>query len=108
RVAELGEPGWAAEARQRAAALRSEVTGRRTRWQRATDAGRKLIEDGTPVADDLVGITGYMTIRFYDAVRSAPSRSAVEALLPLASRLDAAYRSDRLTAYVRRIAATDF
>lgn len=108
RVAALAEPGWAAEARLRAAALRSEVTARRTRWQRATDAGRKLIEDGTPVPDDLVGITGYMTIRFYDAVRSAASRSAVEALLPLARKLDAAYRSDRLAAYVQQIAASDF
>ena len=107
-VIALGEPGWADEARRRAAALRAEVIQRRIRWKQANDAGNKLIEDGTPVPAELMSVTGYMTIMLYDAVRAAPSKARVEALLPLAQTLDAAYRSDRLTSYVRRIATSDF
>jgi hypothetical protein len=108
RIAALGEPGWTAEARQRAAALRQTLADRRALWQRAIAAKRALIADGVPVPADTVRVTGYMTLIFYDAVRAAPSRAAAEALLPLAQALDTAYRSDRLTAYVRRIAASDF
>ncbi len=108
RVRALGEPGWADEAGKRAAALTAQVVARRTRWKHAIDAGAALVENATPVPAELIGITGHMTLRLYDAVRSAPSRSAVEALLPLAQALDSAYRSDHLAAYVRRIAAADF
>jgi CHAT domain-containing protein/putative zinc finger protein len=108
RVAALGEPGWADEARTRAAGLRAAVAQRRTRWTQANVAGPRLIEDGTAVPAELTSVTGYLTIMLYDAVRAAPSRSRVEALLPLAQALDSAYRSDRLAAYVRRIAASDF
>jgi hypothetical protein len=108
QVAALGEPGWASEARTRAAALRAEVVPRRVRWKRVLAARKHLLEDGTPVPRELLAIPGYMTIAFYDAVRAAGSRSAVEALLPMAQALDGAYRSDRLTTYARRIAASDF
>jgi len=108
RVVALGEPGWAEEARTRAAALRAGVAQRRVRWQRATAARQQLLRDGTPVPPDLLAIPGYMTIAFYDAVRVAPSRAAVEALLPMAEALDRTYRSDRLEAYARRVAASDF
>jgi len=108
RVAALGEPGWAGEARRRADALRAQVAQRRTRWKRAFDAGQRLSEQVAPVPAELAAVTGTMTALFYNAVRTAPSRSAVEALVPLAEKLDAAYRSDHLTTYVRRIAASDF
>jgi len=107
-VQALGEPGWADEAQKRAGALRAGVMQRRTRWKQAYDAGRRLIEDGTPVPAELAEITGIMTIMLHDAVRAAPSRERVEALVPLAQALDGVYRSGRLTAYVRRIAASDF
>jgi hypothetical protein len=108
RVAALGEPGWADEARTRAAGLRAEVAERRTRWAAANAAGARLIADGTPVPTDAIAVTGYLTIMLYDAVRAAPDRARVEALLPMAQALDAAYRGDHLTAYVRRIAGADF
>ncbi len=108
RVAALGEPGWADDARTRAAALRVDVAQRRTRWRQVTEAGRRMIETGTPVPTELTAVSGHMTIWFYEAVRSAASRTQVEALLPLAQALDGVYRSDRLTAYVRRVAASDF
>lgn len=108
QVTALGEPGWADEARMRAQALRASVVERRTRWTQANDAGQRLLDDGTAVPSELTGVTGYLTIILYDAVRAAPSRSRVEALLPLAQALDSAYRSDRLATYVRRIATSDF
>lgn len=108
RVTALGEPGWADEARQRAATLRQTLTARRERWQHATAAKRALIVDGVPAPDDAAQVTGYMTLILYDAVRAAPSREAALALVPLARKLDTVYRSDRLTAYVQRIAASDF
>src|SRR5262249_19654789 len=100
--------GWAEEARTRAAALRAQTVARREHWKRVNEAGRNLIENATPVPDELTDVSGYLTIRLYDAVRSAPSKTAVEALLPLANRLDLAYRSDRVPAYVQQIAAADF
>lgn len=108
RVAELQEQGWASEAHERAAALRAQVAQRRTRWKAANEAGARLLKDGTAVPVDLLSVTGYMTIMLYDAVRAAPSAQRVRALLPMAEALDRTYRSDRLAAYVRRIAGADF
>jgi len=107
-VVALHEPGWADEAHARAAALRSQTEQRVTRWRAANAARAQLLKDGTPVPAELLAITGYMTLTLYDAVRAAPSRARVEALLPMAEALDRAYRSDRLTTYVRRIATSDF
>lgn len=108
RVTALGEQGWADEARDRAKVLRDTVVQRKARWRAAYDAGRKLLDGDVTVPSELVGVTGTMTIAFYDAVRSAPSRERVLALLPLAQALDVAYGSDRLAVYVQKIAASDF
>ncbi|HET7500084.1 MAG TPA: CHAT domain-containing protein [Kofleriaceae bacterium] len=108
RVAALGEPGWTDEARTRAASLRAEVGQRRTRWQQASAAGVRLVADRTPVPSELTSVTGYMTLTLYDAVRSATSSSEALALVPMAQALDGVYRADRLTAYVRRVAASNF
>ncbi|HEY0992682.1 MAG TPA: CHAT domain-containing protein [Kofleriaceae bacterium] len=108
RVAALGEAGWADEARRRAETLRRSVTQRRLRWRQAYEAGQKMIEDGTPVPEGLAAVTGTTTVMLYDAVRAAPSKERALALLPLAGVLDRAYRTDRLTRYVQRVAAADF
>ncbi len=108
RVAALGEAGWADEARTRAQALRAAVRERRVRWQQATRAGQQLIEDGTPPSAAVLPVAGQLTIKLYDAIRAAPSRERVEALLPIAQALDAGYRSQHLAAYVRKVAASDF
>ena len=108
RVEALGEQGWADEAHRRAVALRTPVAQRRALWKRANQAGLDLLEHPGPVPEELVVVTGTLTARLYNAVRVAPSRTAVLALLPLAQALDTQYRGDHLTAYVRRIAAGDF
>ncbi|HEU4730286.1 MAG TPA: CHAT domain-containing protein [Kofleriaceae bacterium] len=108
RVAALGEPGWADEARTRAASLRAEVGQRRTRWKQANEAALRLVRDGTPVPAELISVSGFMTLTLYDAVRAATSPSQVLALLPMAQALDGVYRAERLTAYVRRVAASNF
>jgi hypothetical protein len=108
RVVALNEPGWSDEARKYAAAQRQGVEQRRTRWKQVQNAGRRLLEDGTPVPKELTSVTGELTRVLYEAVRSAPSRERALALAPLAQQLDVAYGSDRLARYVQRIAASDF
>jgi len=102
------EPGWSDEARTRAEALRTQVKQRRAHWKAAREAGQRLIQDGTPIPDALYDVSGTVTLKFHDAVRSAPSRERVLELLPLARALDATNRSTRLADYVQRIAASDF
>lgn len=108
QIRDLGEPGWAEEARTRAGALRDQLARRRNHWRAARDAGLRLVEDGTPVPPALYDVAGVLAIDLYDAVRAAPSRDRVLALAPLARGLDAAYGRDRLTRYVQRIADRDF
>jgi hypothetical protein len=108
RVAARGEPGWADEARRRAAALRSAVKARRVLWQRVTAAERSVLDDPAHVPPDLAQVPGFTTSVLYDAVRIAPSADAALALLPLARQLDAVHRSDQLARYVQRVAASDF
>jgi hypothetical protein len=108
RVAALGEPGWAGEARERAAVLRDRVQARRLLWQRVTAAKRTLLDDPARVALDVAQVPGFMTLVLYDAVRAAPSPDAALALLPLAQALDRVHRNDQLTGYVRRVAPGDF
>jgi tetratricopeptide (TPR) repeat protein len=108
RVAARGEPGWADEARERAAALRSRARARRVLWQRVTAAKRTLLDDPARVPLDVAQVPGFMTVVLYDAVRAAGSPDAVRALLPLAQELDRVHRNDQLTRYIRRVAASDF
>ena len=108
KVTALKEPGWAGEAKLRAEALRQSVSQRRNRWYQAKAAGRRLIEEGAAVPDELTSVTGLLTAMFHDAVRSAPSPAAVEALRPLARALEAPTQSNRLSAYLGRIARLDF
>jgi hypothetical protein len=107
-IAASHEAGWADEAHTRAEAMRTQVTQRKTHWKAAREAGQRLIEDGTPIPDALHDVTGTVTLKFHDAVRSAPSPERVLALLPLARALDGMSRSTRLVDYVQRIATADF
>jgi len=109
RVAAAGEPGWSDEARERAAALRRDATSRRESWQKTLPAGEALISNGTPIPDAMAAEhPGIVRLYFYDAVRAAPSRARVLALLPLADALDRISGGASLHDYATRVASADF
>jgi hypothetical protein len=106
-VAALKEPGWSAEAEQKAQALQAHVTESHKRWQEAVKAGKALLEAPQEIPRELIRIP-ILRAYFYDAVRAAPSRERVLALLPLAQQLDALAGGQVLEQYVQRVATADF
>lgn len=108
-VARLQEPGWAAEALQRAEQLEQAEQARTQRWQAVLQAGEQLASSGTPPpAAVLADRPPMLRLFFYDAVRSRTSKEQVLALLPLARELDSQVGGEVLTRYVTRVAARDF
>jgi tetratricopeptide (TPR) repeat protein len=108
-VAGLREPGWAEEAKERAAALRRRLDGQRGSWDDAQKAGKALALEGTPMPEALArAVPGTARNWFNIAVWSAPSAERVTALLPLARVLDARYGGDTLERYATRVAGLDF
>ncbi len=90
-VAARNEPGWGAEARERAGRLEADAGERRKAWERANALGRELVEGKEVGWDELAGLPrGITRYYLYEAIRAAESRAAVERLLPIAERLDAA------------------
>lgn len=109
RVAELGEPGWADEARRRAADLTAEGRSRFDRHLAVQRAGEALVASGTQPPPAMVADRPpVLRLFFYDAVRTRTSRAEVEALRPLAQALDRESGGDVLERYVARVAAADF
>ena len=107
RVAELGEVGWATEARARATTLRAQYDEHLSGWQAVKDAGREMATTGVPPSDDLVRAQpSFLRYYVYEAVRAAPSRERVLSLAPLAEKLDPVDHA--LGAYVARSATRDF
>jgi cellulose synthase operon protein C len=108
-IAEEGEPGWADEARQRAEPEERRGQDARTSWMHANEEGEGLLKTGTPVSTELVQrFPGLMRAYFYNAVRTAPSRERVLALVPMAAELDRSSDRPILVDYVRRVASLDF
>lgn len=107
-VAALGEPGWTEEAAQRAEALRRPVHERRQKWESVFKAGRALVEGAPGPLPTGFSQAPIARLFFYDAIRSAPSRERVLALLPLAQELDEQAGGRVLEGYVRRVAEADF
>jgi tetratricopeptide (TPR) repeat protein len=107
-VAALKEPGWSEEAARKAEALRRETLDRRDRWDAVIKAGEALVE-APPAAlpADFDQIPSGRRL-FYTAVRAAPTRERVLALLPVAQTLDARAGNSVLEGYVRRVAESDF
>lgn len=108
RVAELGEPGWHEEARQRADELRVKVDERKAELKQAERAGQRLIQTGQATDEELRAYPGLMRLHFYDAVRTAPSRERIDALRSTAEILDQHYGDATLTRYLDRVARADF
>jgi hypothetical protein len=107
-VAALKEPGWSDEAARKAETLQRAVFERRTRWMATREAGRALREATPGVPPKGFGEVPISRLFFYDAVRSAPDRERVLALLPVARELDAREGGDVLERYVHRSAESDF
>ncbi|WP_163997812.1 CHAT domain-containing protein [Pyxidicoccus caerfyrddinensis] len=108
-VAGLREPGWAEEAKERAAALRRRLEVQRGTWDDAQKAGKALATDGTPFPEGLArAVPGSARNALYSALWAAPTADAVKALLPLARVLDAHYGGDTLERRVSHVAGLDF
>ncbi|MCP3104600.1 CHAT domain-containing protein [Myxococcus sp. K15C18031901] len=108
-VAARGEPGWADEARQRAAALRRDEDTRQRDWKEAYRLGREMVKGGAPLPPSLARAhPGVSRLLLYDAVRAADSAARVRGLLPLAAELDSVQGGTVLTGYVERVASAAF
>jgi len=109
QVATLGESGWADEAARQAAALRAETKRRKGSWDSALQAGRTMVEKGTPLSADQVSeAPGLARLYLYDSVRAATSKEQVLGLLPVARQLDGIDSGTYLQDYVQRVASRDF
>ncbi|MDY7228723.1 CHAT domain-containing protein [Hyalangium rubrum] len=107
-VAALNEEGWSGEAAKNAQDLREEQTKRYTRWNEGVEAGKALVNEAPDSLPTGFGQSPDTRRFFYDAVRSAPNRERVLALLPLAQVLDERAGGSVLEGYVRRVAEADF
>lgn len=88
-VETLGEPGWAQEAKLRAAALEEAQQQQRTGWERLRAAGEAMVAGG-PVLDAEAAAhhPGLARLYWYDALRTAADPARLDALRPLAVALD--------------------
>ena len=90
RVASAGEPGWADEARARAAALRAPMAERLAAMARFTAAAEAMVGGGAPLgAADVAGRPGMTRAYFLDAVRASTTPAELSRLEALAGALDA-------------------
>jgi hypothetical protein len=105
-VAQRGEPGWSAEARERARRERDAVTARHQAWHDAWKDGEALLWQHTlPPPERVRADPDTARLYFYDAVRTATARAEVDKLAPLAAELDQIAGGEILASYLRRIAA---
>ncbi|MBN8229292.1 CHAT domain-containing protein [Corallococcus macrosporus] len=110
QVAKRNEQGWGREAHAQALALREATLERQRQWKAAREATLALVEDPkAPLPLDAARqLPGTVRGVFYEAVRAAPSKERVLALLPLAKELDRVQGGSVLTDYVQRVAKRDF
>jgi hypothetical protein len=108
-IASAHEPGWGEEAQVRGSEAERLGKAFQERWKDASVAGEALLTTGAPVRPGLgEAFPGLMRAYFYNAVRTAPTRERVLALMPLAAELDRHSAQPVLGDYVRQIASSDF
>ncbi|HEY8212240.1 MAG TPA: zf-HC2 domain-containing protein, partial [Myxococcaceae bacterium] len=107
QVAQLGEPGWATEARQRAERLRAEANHVREEWNKAKAAADDLVKAGSTLTGEALRAPISRRL-FYDAVRTRATAAEVMALLPLADQFDQQSGGSSLHDYVRWAAGRNF
>jgi tetratricopeptide (TPR) repeat protein len=110
QVAQLGEPGWSAEAREEATRLRQQTLERGQAWNTAYDTLVDMGQGtGKPVPLALVErFPGIVRVAFYKAVRACTRREQALELLPIAQLLDERQGDTALRRYVHRVADRDF
>jgi cellulose synthase operon protein C len=109
RIAALGEPGWADEARQRAETLRARSVREWESWRGANALGRELVRGGPlPSDEEVARHPGLFRLYLYDAVRSARTAQRVRELQPLAQALDTRVGGTVLQDFLRQVEARDF
>lgn len=106
-VAKLGEPGWGDEAKQHASHLRQRVMEQLRRWKAGKRACEHLSSTTVPDRATIQASAPVCRPAFYEAVRVAPSRQDVLALLPVASVLDETADNTAATSLVNQVAAVD-
>jgi cellulose synthase operon protein C len=105
-VARRGEPGWAGEARQRAASLDADTAAVEQRFQRLQRAAAALARGPIELAaDDARAMPGLARALLYDAIRSADTPAQLAALQPLAEAVDAADRDTAMQSALTRAGA---
>jgi len=109
-VIAAAEPGWADEARARAAAWRAELGDRAGERDAFTAAAKAMVDRAGPPlgADALARRPGLTRLYFHYALRGATTRDEALALAPLAEALDREVGDALAAAAVRRVAADDF
>lgn len=109
-VARRGEPGWSAEAAQKATALRAPMADRAPKAKAFAEAARAMVDHRGPAltAADAAARPGLTRLYFHDALRAAATADEARALAPLAEALDRAAGNDLAQQAVRRVAAADF
>ncbi len=108
RVADLHEPGWAKEAEEKAKALQGPEDERHQRYMESSLMIKKFISgEQTALPEGFSQLPSARRL-FYEAVRTAPDRNRVMALLSTAQELDAQAGGKVLEDYVRRVAKADF
>ncbi len=108
RLAAADQPGWAAEAAERAKALRDELTRRRAALADATSRRRAALAGGPPLTEaDLAIAPNEVRAYFHEALRVASTPAELDRLNSLAATLDRTSGGDYATNELARVRATD-
>ena len=108
-VAALHEPGWAAEATERARALRAQESADERSYNDDWQAGMAWVAGGpAPSSEALRRHPGLLRLLAYDAIRAAPTRERAQALMPVIDALQAAAGGTGLSDTLRRAIDADF
>ena len=109
QVAALKEPGWSQEAEERARQLREAAERERKDWKGARQDCQRMAEGGEPISlAQAEALPGMARVCLYNALRTATSPERVEALRPLAAKLDEKQGGTHLEDALRRTARRDF
>jgi hypothetical protein len=107
-VAELGEAGWAGEARDNAELLRRDYQRTADRWRRIKADADQMIQGGPVLTESLVARAPSLARdAFYQAVATAATPSRLDELAALARALDTQFATTALGDLVAHVRGSD-